>query len=60
MRRPDLLVVDDLSSALDVRTETMVWDRLLDRPDRPTLLVVSHRQRVLAEADQVIHLDPPA
>ncbi|CAN5295390.1 ABC transporter ATP-binding protein [soil metagenome] len=58
VRRPDLLLVDDLSSALDVRTETMVWDRLLDREDRPTLLVVSHRQRVLAEADQVIHLTP--
>lgn len=59
VRRPDLLVVDDLSSALDVRTETMVWDRLLDRADRPTLLVVSHRERVLAEADQVIHLTAP-
>lgn len=60
VRRPDLLVVDDLSSALDVRTETQVWDRLLDTDDRPTLLVVSHRPRVLAEADQVIRLPGPA
>ncbi len=56
VRRPDLLVVDDLSSALDVDTENEVWQRLLNRPDRPTLLVVSHRERVLAAADQVIRL----
>lgn len=56
VRCPDLLVVDDLSSALDVDTENEVWQRLLNRPDRPTLLVVSHRERVLAAADQVIRL----
>ena len=56
VRRPDLLVVDDLSSALDVTTETQVWQRLLDRPDRPALLVVSHRERVLRAADFVIEM----
>lgn len=56
VRRPDLLVVDDLSSALDIHTETQVWDRLLGGDPRPTLLVVSHRPRVLAAADQVIRL----
>ena len=55
-RRPDLLVVDDLSSALDVATETQVWQRLLDRPDRPALLVVSHRERVLQAADFVVEV----
>ncbi len=59
VRRPDLLVVDDLSSALDVATETQVWDRLLDAPDRPTLLLVSHRRRVLDRADRVIRLEGP-
>lgn len=59
VRRPDLLLVDDLSSALDVRTETILWDRLLGRPDRPTLVVISHRERVLAAADQIIHLEAP-
>jgi ATP-binding cassette subfamily B protein len=28
VRGPDLLVVDDLSSALDVETERVLWDRL--------------------------------
>ena len=54
----DLLVVDDLSSALDTNTERLLWDRLLSRDAsaRPTCLVVSHRQRVLRRADQIVTL----
>ncbi|MFD9950148.1 ABC transporter transmembrane domain-containing protein [Nonomuraea sp. NPDC059023] len=56
VRHPDLLVLDDVSSALDVETEGRLWDRLLaDR--RTTLLVVSNRPATLARADQVIELD---
>lgn len=57
VRTPELLVVDDLSSALDVATETEIWDGLV-APDAAavTVLAVSHRPRVLARADQVIEL----
>lgn len=55
VRRPDLLVLDDVSSALDVHTERQLWDRLLASRDR-TLLVVSNRPATIARADQVIHL----
>jgi ATP-binding cassette subfamily B protein len=55
VRRPELLVFDDLSSALDVETERVMWERLFDR-DRPTCLVVSHRRTVLRRADQIIVL----
>jgi ATP-binding cassette subfamily B protein len=57
VRRPELLVIDDLSSALDVETEARMWGQLLDGPDRSTLLVVSHRPAVLERADQVVVLD---
>ena len=56
VRLPELLVVDDLSSALDVATETRLWDRLLDGGLR-SALVVTHRPRVLARADRTIVLD---
>ena len=36
--RPELLVVDDLSSALDVKTEQLLWERL----GTTTVLAVSH------------------
>ena len=54
----DLLVIDDLSSALDTNTERLLWDRLLSRVAsmQPTVLVVSHRQRVLRRADRVVVL----
>jgi ATP-binding cassette subfamily B protein len=54
VRRPSLLVVDDLSSALDVATETALWDGLLD--DTRTALVVTHRPQVIARADRVLRL----
>ncbi len=56
VRRPELLVVDDLSSALDVETEDLLWGRLALRGP-PTALVVSHRRAALARADQIIVLD---
>lgn len=58
VRRPELLVIDDLSSALDVETEARVWRGLLD--DEGTgvaaVLVVSHRPAVLDRADQILDL----
>lgn len=60
VRQPELLVVDDLSSALDVETERALWDGLLsaERDGPPhALLVVSHRPNVLARADRVVTLD---
>jgi ATP-binding cassette subfamily B protein len=53
IRKPQLLVVDDLSSALDVETERSLWDRLLAQTD-VTILAVSHRREALARADHVI------
>ena len=49
----DLLVFDDLSSALDVRTEAELWKRLFELRD-VTCLVVSHRHPALQRADQII------
>jgi ATP-binding cassette, subfamily B, bacterial len=54
-REPELLVFDDLSSALDVETERQLWERLFAR-EGTTCLVVSHRRPVLRRADQIILL----
>jgi ATP-binding cassette, subfamily B, bacterial len=59
VRGAELLVIDDLSSALDVETEARLWDRLFagrDPSARPTCLVVSHRREVLRRADRIIVL----
>ncbi len=60
VRDAELLVCDDLSSALDVDTEWLLWERLMKehRTDQraSTCLVVSHRRAVLQRADHVIVL----
>lgn len=61
VRTPDLLVVDDLSSALDVATEEALWDRIATAAESGhgpgTLLVISHRRAALERADRVVVLD---
>ncbi|MBC1222484.1 ABC transporter ATP-binding protein [Nostoc sp. UCD121] len=61
VRQPELLIFDDLSSALDVETELTLWSRIFantteqrENPWTPTCLVVSHRRSVLRRADQII------
>jgi ABC-type multidrug transport system fused ATPase/permease subunit len=55
VRNAELLVIDDLSSALDVETERTMWNRLLASGER-SYLVVSHRKPVLQCADHIIVL----
>ncbi|KAA3662831.1 MAG: ABC transporter ATP-binding protein [Chloroflexi bacterium] len=65
VRDAELLVFDDLSSALDVETEQQLWGRLLQQKTEngkrktenglpPTCLVVSHRRAALQRADQIV------
>jgi ATP-binding cassette subfamily B protein len=55
VRGADLLVIDDLSSALDVATERVLWERLLAGGD-VTCLAVSHRRAALRRADHIVVL----
>lgn len=52
---PELVVLDDLSSALDVETELQLWHNLADAG--MTVLAVSHRAVAFDRADQVLRLD---
>ena len=60
VRQPELLVFDDLSSALDVETEQTLWERLFASRGgsriAPTCLVVSHRRAALRRAERIIVL----
>jgi ATP-binding cassette subfamily B protein len=55
VRQPELLVFDDLSSALDVETERTLWERVFEQ-GQTTSLVVSHRKAALRYADHIIVL----
>lgn len=51
---PELVVLDDLSSAVDVETELRLWDNLAAAG--LTVIAVSHRAVAFERADQVIRL----
>jgi ATP-binding cassette subfamily B protein len=55
VRNPELLVLDDLSSALDVETERQLWERVFEIPE-VTCLVASHRRPALRRADHIVVL----
>jgi ABC-type multidrug transport system fused ATPase/permease subunit len=64
VRQPELVVFDDLSSALDLETEQKLWQRLFNTGHQlhsavytPTCLVVSHRPSVIEQADTIILLE---
>jgi ATP-binding cassette subfamily B protein len=54
-RDAELLVFDDLSSALDINTEHQLWERVF--ASGKTALVVSHRKPALQRADQIVLLE---
>jgi ATP-binding cassette subfamily B protein len=54
-KKPELLVFDDLSSALDVETEERLWNQFFSE-SMGTYLVVSHRPSVLRRADNIVVL----
>lgn len=55
VRDPELLIFDDLSSALDVKTEHQLWEKIF-KLQKSTCLIVSHRRAVLERADHIIVL----
>lgn len=60
MQRAQLLVFDDMSSALDVHTEQQLWEGIFTEAENAadvTCLVISHRQAALQRADLILLMD---
>ncbi len=55
VRRPSILILDDSTSALDVKTETALWDAL--EGEEATMLVVTQKIRTAQGADKILLLD---
>lgn len=56
LRRPDVLLLDDATSALDPRVERLVLERLVElaHDDGPGILLVASRPASIAAADRVV------
>jgi ABC-type multidrug transport system fused ATPase/permease subunit len=57
VRKPEILILDDSSSALDYATDAALRHALRNMPDAPTLFIVSQRATSLQHADHIIVLD---
>ncbi|MCA9782852.1 MAG: ABC transporter ATP-binding protein [Candidatus Cloacimonetes bacterium] len=55
--RPDVLLLDDVTSALDAATEQLFWTRLRQWLPQTGVLVSTHREATARVADRVLWLD---
>lgn len=55
--RPRLLILDEVTSALDPQTERELCRQIAGLTDRMTILAIGHRPVFLDVADQILHLD---
>lgn len=56
LRRPELLVLDEATSSLDVATERLVLDAVRTLCPDTTVLLVTHRTSSLAPTDRVVEV----
>ena len=52
--RPDLVVMDEPTSSIDAMSEAAVSDAIERLPDDVTIIIVSHRMRILRGCDRLI------
>ncbi|MEV4362644.1 ABC transporter ATP-binding protein [Nonomuraea sp. NPDC049625] len=57
IRRPGLLLVDDVTSSLDPVVESRVLDGLCDTLSECTIVAVTHHRATLSRADTVVFLE---
>lgn len=57
VRKPDILILDDSSSALDYATEAAMRKEILNLDYNPTVFIVSQRASSVMSADKIIVLD---
>ena len=57
LRKPQLLILDEATNAIDIGGERAILDRLAAFPERPTIVMIAHRPESLARCDRVLHLD---
>ena len=55
--RPQLLLFDDCTAALDARNEEQFWAELDERLGNTTCFIVSHRLATIQRADRILVLD---
>ncbi len=56
MGHPQILILDDITSALDGTTEALVWQELNEKLPKVTCFIISHRTSTIERADKILVL----
>ena len=56
-RNPEILIFDEATSSLDVKTENEIMDILSDKKGEITMIVVSHRLSTLKQCDKIVYME---
>ena len=56
VRQPDVLIFDEITSALDVELEELLCETILAAAKNTTIIVISHRPTLMSIADHVVDL----
>ena len=54
IRKPDLLILDESTSALDMETEARIHNALVSETDNCLVFVVAHRLSTISSADKIL------
>lgn len=55
-RKPELLIFDEATSSLDLKTESEIMDILADKKGKLTMIIVSHRMSTLKLCDKIVYM----
>lgn len=57
VRKPEILILDDSASALDLATDRALTEAIREMKNRPTTFIVSQRAASIRHADQILVMD---
>jgi ABC-type multidrug transport system fused ATPase/permease subunit len=57
LRRPKVLILDEVTSSVDVKTENEIFETLYALRGSSTVILVSHRLKFLNKADKIFVVD---
>ncbi len=57
VRKPDILILDDCTSALDYATESKLINSIYSLPYNPTVFIISQRVSSVVNSDKILVLD---